>query len=253
MRRTDMSAIQNDLSIFNKFDFENPPVGVKFLFQKPAGIKRLDKKLALCEMTREAQQGGDPFYVDPDNLDCAPSAYVWGQEISATYKSGLFGVGIQAFKDARANQNIYQYVPTLAPGTVNFMAFSPLDRLPFDPDILLVLTDNTDQTELILRTLIYTDGEMWSSEMTNVLGCAWLFAYPFVTGKVNYITTGLSLGMKSKKVFPEGRQLISIPYNWLSTVTRNLREMEWVLPAYVAADIREFVAKIYRDLGLSPS
>ena len=248
-----MNDILQELSIFEKLDFQFPPVGVKFLFQKPEGISRLDKQMALCEMIREAQECDTPFYVDPDNLACGPSAYVWGHEISPVYKSGLFGVGIQAFKDARANQKIYQHVMTLAPGTVNFMAFSPLGRLSFDPDVLLVLTDDTSQTELILRTLVYTDGEIWSSEMTNVLGCSWLLAYPFVTGKVNYVTTGLSLGMKSKKVFPEGRQLLAIPYNWLPTVTRNLREMEWVLPAYVAGDIREFVDKIYRDLGLEPS
>ena len=248
-----MSTIQQELSIFDEFDFENPPVGVKFLFQKPEGIKRLDKQLALCEMTREAQQADAPFYVDPDNLSCKPSAYVWGREISDTYKSGLFGVGIQAFKDARANRMIYRYVERLAPGTVNYMAFSPLHRLSFDPDLLIVLTDDTSQTEIILRSLIYTDGEMWSSEMTHVLGCSWLLAYPFVTGKVNFITTGLALGMKSKKVFPEGKQLISIPFTWLPTVTRNLREMEWVLPAYVTPDLRDFVDKIYEDLGLTPS
>jgi uncharacterized protein (DUF169 family) len=67
-----MSTIQQDLSIFNKFDFENPPVGVKFLFQKPDGISRLDKELALCEMAREAQQCDAPFYADLDNLACKP-------------------------------------------------------------------------------------------------------------------------------------------------------------------------------------
>jgi uncharacterized protein (DUF169 family) len=248
-----MNTIQQDLSIFSKFGFKTPPVGIKFLFKKPEGIKRLDKRLALCEMIREGQQCDEPFYADLDNLACTPSAYVWGHEISDTYKSGLFGVGIQAFKEARANQKIYQHVLTLAPGTVNYMAFSPLEKLLFDPDILLILTDDISQTEVILRGLIYTDGEMWSSEMTHVLGCAWLYAYPFVTGKVNYVTTGLSLGMKSKKVFPEGRQLISIPYNWLPTITRNLSEMEWVLPAYVTPDLQGFVAKIYEGLGLRPA
>jgi uncharacterized protein (DUF169 family) len=248
-----MNTIQQDLSVFNKFDFENPPVGVKFLFQKPVGIDRLDKQLALCEMIREAQRCDVPFYADVDNLACKQSAYVWGHEISEAYKSGLPGVGIQAFKEARANKKIYQYVERLAPGTVNYMAFSPLDKLPFDPDILIILTDNMTQTEIILRALVYTDGELWSSEMTTVLECSWLFAYPFVTGKVNYMTTGLSVGMKSKKLFPEGRQLVSIPYNWLPTITRNLCEMDWVLPAYVTEDIHEFVAKIYEDLGVTPS
>jgi uncharacterized protein (DUF169 family) len=252
LRRAKMSTIQKDLSIFNDFYFENPPVGVKFLLQKPEEITRLDKQLALCEMTREAQQCKTPFYADLDNLACRPSAYVWGHEISGIFKSGLFGVGIKAFKDTNANKRIYQHIKRLTPGTVNYIAFSSLDKIPFDPDVLIILTDNMNQTEIILRALIYTDGEMWSSEMTHVLGCSWLFAYPFMTGQVNYITTGLSFGMKAKGVFPEGRQLISIPFNWLPTITRNLREMEWVLPAYVTEDLGKFVAKIYEDVGIAP-
>ncbi|GAI86751.1 unnamed protein product [marine sediment metagenome] len=37
-----MRALQTDLSIYKKFDFEKPPVGVKFLFNKPEGIERLE-------------------------------------------------------------------------------------------------------------------------------------------------------------------------------------------------------------------
>ena len=37
-----MSSIQQDLSIFNKFNFEKPPVGVKFLLNKPDGIEKLE-------------------------------------------------------------------------------------------------------------------------------------------------------------------------------------------------------------------
>ncbi len=100
---------------------------------------------------------------------------------------------------------------------------------------------------------MYTTGAMWDSEMTNVMGCAWIFAYPFVTGEVNYITTGLSCGMKAKKVFPEGRQIISIPYNWLPTIAQNLQEMAWVLPAYAADNLSEFIERVFIDLGLPPS
>jgi uncharacterized protein (DUF169 family) len=58
-----------DLSIFNKFNFERPPVGVKFLLNKPQGIKKLDKKLALCEMLPEAQKG-EAFYATKDDFEC---------------------------------------------------------------------------------------------------------------------------------------------------------------------------------------
>jgi len=34
-----MRPLAQDLSIFDKFNFEKPPVGVKFLFFRPEGMK----------------------------------------------------------------------------------------------------------------------------------------------------------------------------------------------------------------------
>jgi uncharacterized protein (DUF169 family) len=70
------------------------------------------------------------------------------------------------------------------------------------------------------------------STTTGVLGCAWVYLYPYRSGKVNYTVTGLAFGMKSKQVFEEGQILISIPYQWLPTITQNLNEIKWVLPSY---------------------
>jgi hypothetical protein len=33
-----------DLSIYGKFDFERPPVGVKFPFKRPEGIDQLEQE-----------------------------------------------------------------------------------------------------------------------------------------------------------------------------------------------------------------
>jgi hypothetical protein len=57
-----MKPLQTDLSIYQKFNFEKPPVGVKYLFHKPEGIEPLVKSLALCEMLKEAHQREAPFY-----------------------------------------------------------------------------------------------------------------------------------------------------------------------------------------------
>jgi uncharacterized protein (DUF169 family) len=62
-----MRPLTQDLSIFNKFNFENPPVGVEFLFFRPEGIEQLDKSLAACEMIKEVQQKGTPFYFTVEN------------------------------------------------------------------------------------------------------------------------------------------------------------------------------------------
>ena len=85
--------------------------------------------------------------------------------------------------------------------------------------------------------------------MTNVLGCAWLYVYPYKTGEVNYITTGLGWGMKARKAFPEGHQLISIPFDWLPIITQNLKEMPWIPPSFTDEG-PEFDKKAFESLGL---
>jgi uncharacterized protein (DUF169 family) len=243
-----MHSILPDYSVFDKFNFERPPVGVKFLFHKPEGIERLDKNLALCEMLKEAQLRGTPFYAEPENQSCKPGAYVWGSESLKVFESGQFGVALKVFKDARADVKIHQPVRRLDKDIVKYIAFSPLDKLSFDPDLLVILTDNASQTEIVLRAMSYTTGQKWSSKMTFVMGCAWILAYPYLTGQVNYVVSGLGSGIKAQKVFPEGRQIISIPYNWLPTITQNLQEIEWVLPLYT--NEAEVIEQVCAELGL---
>jgi hypothetical protein len=42
----------------------------------------------------------------------------------------------------------------------------------------------------------------------------------------------MAYGMIARQVFPEGKVLVSIPWNWIPTITQNLNEMEWDLPGY---------------------
>jgi len=93
-----MSPCTIDLSVFKKFNFESPPAGVKFLFDKPEDIKRLGKKLAFCQMLREAQQSKAPFYIDLDNHDCEPAKYLLGYDIPKQFESGRFGTALEIFK-----------------------------------------------------------------------------------------------------------------------------------------------------------
>jgi hypothetical protein len=45
---SELTPLTRYLSIFNKLELEKPPVGVKFLFEEPAGIPRLGRTLGLC-------------------------------------------------------------------------------------------------------------------------------------------------------------------------------------------------------------
>ena len=226
-----MRPLKQDLSIYSKFDFEKQPVGVKFLPTKPEGIEQLDKTLSFCEMVKEAQEKGTPFYFAKENESCFGKALLGMEDLPAFAKSGQIGVRLEIFQDARANSNLYQHLYLLPRGIVNYVAFSTLDKLAFEPDLLIILA-NANQAEIVLRAMSYSTGELRESRSTGVLGCAWLYNYPYRSGKVNFTVTGMAFGMKAKEVYEEGQILISIPYNWIPIITQNLKEMKWVLPSY---------------------
>jgi uncharacterized protein (DUF169 family) len=247
-----MSKNSTDLSVLSKFDFEFPPVGVKFLYRLPEGVRRLDKKLAFCQMLEEAQRSQAPFYVDAENHACMPGLFVLGEDsLWEIAEAGYLGPAYGIYDEPRANRRVYSNgVPRLQKNTVKYVVFSPLQTLEFEPDLLVVMTDDVAQTEIVLRAFSYTNGNAWTSKMTGVLGCSWLYAYPYTTGEMNYLTTGLGYGMKVRGVFPGNRHLISIPFDVLPTVARNLETMSWVLPGYT--DKRdEFYAQVYKELGIS--
>jgi uncharacterized protein (DUF169 family) len=244
-----MTITKKHLHIFDKFDFDIPPVGVKFLAQRPDTVERLEGNMALCEMLSKAQKG-DAFFADAQNHTCGAGLYILGQaDITAPFASGNFGAGLQIFEAPRSAGRLYHYIPKIESGVVNYIAFCPLDRLEFDPDLLILLA-STSQTEILLRAMSYRTGSMWVSKFSAAIGCAWTYSYPFLTGKLNYFVTGLGHGMKRRNLFPEGRQIISIPFDLLPSMIQTLQEMPWVLPAY-KPDGLEFVRRLTDKLGIT--
>jgi uncharacterized protein (DUF169 family) len=244
-----MTFPKKDLAILEKFEFDVQPIGIKFLVKQPDLIERLDENIALCEMLKKAQKG-DAFYADGANHTCEAGLYVLGQvDAPGPYVSGEFGAGLRIFEEPRSASRLYQYVPRIGKGVVNYVAFSPLNKLPFDPDVLIILA-KTSQTEILLRAMSYRTGKMWSSKYSPAMGCAWIFIYPYITGELNYNITGLGHGMKRRKLFPEGMQIISIPFDLLPSILQALQDMVWVLPAF-EPDGAEFIKRLRDQLRLT--
>jgi uncharacterized protein (DUF169 family) len=229
-----VKALQTDLSIFEKFDFERPVLGVKFLHFKPEALEPLpqEKNLSFCEMLVEAHKARDPFYFSKEhNETCVGKILLGMQEMEAFAQSGQIGERLQIFSEARANYAFYQHVPKFEKNIVNYVAFSPLSRLTFEPDLLVINAD-PEQAEIVMRSMTYSTGELYTSRTTPVMGCAWIFIYPFQSGKVNYIIPDFVHGMKGREIFSPGSVLVSIPHQWIPTVARNLNEMQWHLSSH---------------------
>lgn len=219
-----------DLKVFERFNFERPPVGIKYLLNKPKGIGKLDKTLALCEMLTEAHKGA-PFYATKDDFECVGPLVLGMEEPNPIFESGQLGPRLGLFKEARANRRVYPPVPRLGRGTCRYVALAPMDKLSFEPDVLVVTADPT-QAEVILRAHSYTTGRTWKAEGSTVIGCAWLFIQPYLSGELNFTVTDLSSGWNSRQVLPKGLIVLTIPYDLLPMITANLKEMEWVPSDY---------------------
>ena len=244
-----MAFAKEDYAILENFDFDIQPVGVKYLVRPPQEIGRLDRRMTLCEMLKRAQEG-ESFYADAKNHTCQAGPYVLGHtDAEERFISGEYGAGLEVFADARAAGRLYHYVPTIAKGVVKFVVFSRLDKLSFDPDVLIILA-NISQTEILLRAMSYKNGKRWSSHYSAAMGCSWLFVYPYLNGEINFVATGLGFGMKRRKLFPEGLHFVSIPFDQVPSMLRTLKEMPWV-PQAMGPEGREFVRRLRKELGLA--
>ncbi len=243
-----MTVAKDDLSILGKFEFEISPVGVKYLTRTPLDTPALAEKMTLCEMLKKAQ-GGEAFYAAAENHTCDAGTYVLGQsELQEQFINGEYGAGLGVFRDTRAAGRLYHYIPRVNRGVIKYVSLAPLNKMLFDPDLLIIFA-RTGQAEILLRALSYKTGQMWSSRYSSAIGCAWFFVYPYLSGETNYGTTGLGFGMKRRKLFTEGLQWLSIPFTVLPSFLETLQEMPLVPPPY-RPDGLEYVKKLRLDLGL---
>jgi uncharacterized protein (DUF169 family) len=147
-----MSAVLRDYSIFEKFHFERKPVGVKFTITRPGGLERLDKKMNICEMFKEAQTRA-PFYVGRGDLYCIEPFLLGMEETEPMLISGLVGARGGLYEEARANRAIYYELPKMKKDSVRYVSFSSLDQLTFDPDVSII-TANVNQAQPILLCFV---------------------------------------------------------------------------------------------------
>jgi len=222
-----VSSTLRDYSVLDKFQFERKPVGVKFVIERPKGIKRIDKELNMCEMLKEAQNN-DAFYVGPDDWVCVGvEQMILGMKDAApVLVSGLLGGDENLYKEANSCRAMYQYLPSLPKGSVQYVAFAPIDQLSSDPDVL-VMTANVNQAHTLLCSINYSTGKPFISKATPVVACAWIYIYPVVSGELNYYITGLGTGMNQLNIFPPGLFLISVPFQLIPTMLDNLKEMSY--------------------------
>ena len=226
----------HDFAVLDKFGFEYAPVGFKFFNVKEdlkgLGLQPLDARIAWCQMLLEAQKG-KAFYATAENHNCEPGLFLTGQgPLDPLASGGRIGPAFDIYPAERVNRRVYEHISRLAEGSTYAVGFSPVAKLTFDPDLLILMCDSMDQAEKVLRATQWDTGDMIKSHMTYVMGCNWLFTYPFLTGQINTVWTGVCYGMKMYKLYPPGLPIVTIPWHHIDRVLRNMNEMPWTLAGH---------------------
>ena len=225
-----LSQTQKDL--LARLELEYPAVAIKTRFEIPEGSPHYQgEKLAFCQYVNHAQTTKTRFYITVEDDACYGKLAMGMIDIPPVTGSGQAGYDFGCYKSPMPNLQLYQKLPRLVRDTVHYVEFCPAELCDFDPDLLFFVAD-FPQSDIIMRATSYISGDLWESKSSPVISCAWMYAYPLISGKPNHITTGFYHGLKRRGAYRPGLRMISIPFGKLPEFFTALEEMDWTLIAF---------------------
>ena len=233
---------------FSNLELQYPAIGVKFCRNRPEGFQQAEGVDVFCSFLKKAQDENRAFFTTVENDKCMGKVVLGMTDLETNHGSGQVGYEIGAFRTAAANARLYHEAPTLKRGVCNFVVFCPVHLCEFNPDLVICIAP-TEKAQLILRATSYISGDLWESKCSYVMSCAWTYVYPYLSGKVNHLFSGMHLGLQLSQSYPNGLHIITIPYQKLDEVVIALNEMKQApLGLLVDAESRVKVEKLHTRL-----
>ena len=173
---------QSDKELIRKLDLSYPAVAVKLRFEQPDVPHYSGEKLAFCQYVKVVQETGKHFYIGESDDACYGRMALGMIDKPPVTASGQAGYDFGCYKSPVGCQQLYQKLPIVEPHTVNFVEFCPALDCDFDPDLLFFVAD-LPQADILMRATSYISGDLWESKSSPVISCAWMYAYPIISGK----------------------------------------------------------------------
>jgi uncharacterized protein (DUF169 family) len=212
---------------FSDLELPYPPIAIKFSRNRPEHVEQVEGVDVFCGFLNKAQTENRMFFTTIDNDKCMGKVVLGMTGLETNHGSGQVGREMGLFRTAAANARLYHEAPMLKPGVCNYVVFCPVGLCEFDPDLVVCIAP-TEKAQLILRATSYISGDLWESRSSYVMSCAWTYIYPYVSGKVNHLITGMHFGLQLWGSYPSGLHIITVPYQKLDEVVTALNEMEHV-------------------------
>ncbi|WP_321506589.1 DUF169 domain-containing protein [uncultured Methanoregula sp.] len=201
------------------------PVAFRFATKKeeiPAGMEKIDKTIRHCSMVGLARNEGRIFYALADNHECNGGAWSLGlREITETLKTGDFYFRLGKFESAGSCKRTIDRVAHLNCGDTYATLYAPLEKTPFDPQVVLIVASPWAMLKLSQSSLFRLGGRI-NAEFAGIQSvCADTCAQTYLNGKINF-----SLGCDGSRKFSgieDGEMVMGIPAELLPELTEALK------------------------------
>jgi uncharacterized protein (DUF169 family) len=201
------------------------PVAIKFASSKeeiPAGMEELDKTIRHCSMVNLARTEGKIFYATAGKHECNGGAWALGlKEITPTLKSGEFYFKLGKFNSAAACKRTIDNVPHLGSGDTYATLYAPLEKTPFVPHVVMMVTTPRNMLKLAQSTLFNLGGRIYAEFSGIQSVCSDATAQTYLSGRPNF-----SLGCDGSRKFSgieDGEMVMGMPAELLPELTAALR------------------------------
>jgi uncharacterized protein (DUF169 family) len=176
------------------------PVAVKLARSReevPAGIPEQKETVRHCQMVNMARKEGAIFFAPSAKHQCNGGAWALGlREITPTLQSGEHYFKLGKFESLSSGKRTMDRIPHLRAEETYATVYAPLEKAPFDPDMILVVTTPRNMLKIAQATLFRLGGRI-SSEMAGIQSvCSDTTAQPYLTGRACF-----SLGCDGSRKF----------------------------------------------------
>jgi uncharacterized protein (DUF169 family) len=176
------------------------PVAVGFATTKdeiPSAMPEIDKTIKHCMMVSLARNEGRIFYSTSDKHECNGGAFALGlRDLTPTLKTGKFYFKLGKFASITSSRRTMDSVPHLPTGETYATMYAPLEKTPFTPQVILIITNPWAMLKLAQSSLFRLGGRV-RAEFSGIQSvCSDAVAQTYLTGKPNF-----SLGCDGSRKF----------------------------------------------------
>ncbi len=186
-------------------------IGVVILPEKPGNLPPLGGRATHCAMLARAREG-NAFYAEDTNYSCGIAIYNLGLGRDVPAFRRALAEDLVTIKNAAGKEvstKILESMPRL-PESEKVVAFFPLDKMPFAPDIVILIGTPVEIMDVVWKVTSQT-GERVQANIGGIgATCGELTAQTIVTRKPS-----LSIGCCGSRRFgklAENEVMLSLPW-----------------------------------------